>query len=80
MSDHRSDRVWLANDTARCEPSAPGQAAHRCARYLAALPQFNAWLEDFSLREQGCTPLCQGFTKPERQQMAKPAPRVFGGF
>lgn len=80
MSDHRSDRVWLANDTARCEPSAIGQAAHRCARYLAAAPAQYAVFADFSIQAAGCTPLCDGFMRPESRTVMPTAPRVFKGF
>lgn len=80
MSDHRSDRIWLDNDTARCDPSAPGQAAHRCVRYLAALPKKGAALDDFSRHADGCTPLCIGFRLPEIRPSIKAAARVFGGF
>lgn len=46
---HRSDRVYLADDVARCAPSQPCAAKERCARYMAAIPQRGASFGDFSI-------------------------------
>jgi hypothetical protein len=35
---HRSDRVILAAEIARCEPQHPCDRKNKCARYLAAIP------------------------------------------
>lgn len=46
---HRSDRVYLDPNEARCEPRNGCQIKDNCARYLAALPPAGAKLADFSL-------------------------------
>lgn len=44
MSDHRTDRVYMPDDEARCEPLNPCHDKLRCARYMAAIPARNATL------------------------------------
>lgn len=44
----RSDRIHLAADEPRCEPSKPIAPCHKCARKLAAIPPMGK-LQDYSL-------------------------------
>lgn len=39
---HRTDRVFLAGDVARCEPQHHCKLRDACKRYLAALPPCHA--------------------------------------
>ena len=63
MTHERSDRIRLPYDIARCEPATPGFAAHRCARYMAAIPPHGGVMEDFTARSgaAGCSALCSGY-------------------
>ena len=81
MTHERSDRIRLANDMARCEPSKATGSAYGCARYKAAIPAHGGSVADFSL-SAGCHPLCAGFVSINAPQaeVPKQAPRVFKGF
>jgi hypothetical protein len=37
---HRTDRIHLPADVARCEPSNNCGVKHDCKRYMAAIPQY----------------------------------------
>jgi hypothetical protein len=49
---HRSDRVKLGADKARCEPAACNRK-ETCARYMAAFPAHGASVTDFSKSPMG---------------------------
>lgn len=56
---HRTDRVWLPGNYARCTPSQPCPRKPNCARYMAALPPHGAVMADYSLT---CTSFwCPGY-------------------
>lgn len=54
---NRSDRIPLAAELTRCEPSKPGQASFRCARALASVPTGTP-MADYSTEPRGCAVTC----------------------
>ena len=83
----RSDRIRLAPDVARCEPSKGCAVRTRCARAQATVPTHGASMADFSVATpNGGTYLCPGYisitaaaptpSKPEKP--VRPAVRGLG--
>lgn len=75
---HRTDRVWLANDVSRCEPSRKLDSCQKCGRYLAEIPPMGS-LTDFSLSISLFAPWCAHYLssnqKPaEKERAVKPWP------
>lgn len=54
---HRTDRVWLAHDVSRCEPSRKIGSCETCGRYLALIPPMGS-VADFSLVISLVSPWC----------------------
>jgi hypothetical protein len=41
---HRTDRIHLPADVARCEPAGDCPLKHDCKRYMAAVPQYGSMI------------------------------------
>lgn len=63
---HRTDRVWLANDVARCEPANKISNCSSCGRYLAAIPPMGS-VADFSLSHSIFAPYCPHYLSSNQQ-------------
>lgn len=66
----RTDRIPLAADVARCEPSGECFVRTNCARVKAAVPKFGS-MTDFTIYALGGTALCPGYI--DVRQMRKEA-------
>ena len=63
---HRTERVWLANDIARCEPSHKISNCQTCGRYLAAVPPMGS-MADFSLSISMFAPYCANYLSSKQE-------------